>query len=386
MTRSNPALSAAIGVAGAALLALAGAAHADVKAGVDAWSAGDYARAVSEWRAPAARGDADALFNLAQAYRLGRGVAEDLEQAEKLYARAAASGHLKAADNYGLLLFQEGRRDEAMPYVVAAAERGDPRAQYLLGIAHFNGDSVPRDWVRAYALLTLANGAGLPQAAPAIQQMDGHVPLAQRQQAQALAAAMRADADVRRSAQMASSDLADGGPSMVANGQPAVSGATAAPPVPSSARVPQPVATVTVPPSVPLAEAAVAEAMRATGTESPATAGADFARPGRSTAVTPEAPARDLVVAAAPGPGPGAVPSREAGPWRVQLGAFSIAANADRAWSQVSGSAALAGKAKQVERAGRLTRLLAAGWSDRSAAQAACAALKAGGHACIVTR
>ena len=78
-------------MAAAVLALVAGApAWADVKAGVDAWVSGDFARAVTEWRAPADRGDADALFNLAQAYRLGRGVPQDMAQAEALYARAAA--------------------------------------------------------------------------------------------------------------------------------------------------------------------------------------------------------------------------------------------------------------------------------------------------------
>ena len=56
------------------VLAVAAPALADVKAGVDAWARGDYAAAVKEWRGPATAGDADAQFNLAQAYRLGRGV------------------------------------------------------------------------------------------------------------------------------------------------------------------------------------------------------------------------------------------------------------------------------------------------------------------------
>ena len=43
----------------AALMALAaGPGLADVKAGVNAWSEGDYARAVVEWQGPAAEGDA----------------------------------------------------------------------------------------------------------------------------------------------------------------------------------------------------------------------------------------------------------------------------------------------------------------------------------------
>src|SRR5688500_2562600 len=153
-----------------ALLAAFAAAPAlaDVKAGVDAWSRGDYAAAVREWEGPAAAGDPDAMFNLGQAYRLGRGVVLDLERAEGLYARAAAAGHLQAADTYGLMLFQDGRREAALPYLQDAARRGDQRSQYLLGIAHFNGDLVEKDWTQAYALLTLARETGLQQAASAM--------------------------------------------------------------------------------------------------------------------------------------------------------------------------------------------------------------------------
>jgi hypothetical protein len=384
-------LLVAAGIAGALALACASPARADVKAGVDAWAAGDFARAVAEWQGPAAKGDPDALFNLAQAYRLGRGVGEDLKLAEALYARAAAKGHLKAADNYGLLLFQDGRRDEAMPYVKAAADRGDPRAQYLLGIAYFNGDLVPKDWVRAYALLTLANGAALPQAAPAIKQMDEFVPLAQRQQAQSLAATMRQDADAKRASQMAAADLGEGPGAAVA--PPPVRVAVAQPTVLPAERLPQPVQQVAVPPSVASAEAAVAEAMRATGTESPADAGADFARPGRVAAASTQAqrPARDVVhaqpVPTKLSPSPATKPvTASGGPWKLQLGAFSIAANADKAWAQASGKSALAGKARVVQAEGRLTRLLASGWATQAGAQAACNQLKAAGQTCLVTR
>ncbi|PKP62327.1 MAG: sporulation protein, partial [Alphaproteobacteria bacterium HGW-Alphaproteobacteria-9] len=87
----------------AALALFAGPALADVKAGVDAWTAGDFTRAVAEWQGPAAAGDADAVFNLAQAYRLGRGVEADNARARQLYEEAARLGHIKAADNYGLM-------------------------------------------------------------------------------------------------------------------------------------------------------------------------------------------------------------------------------------------------------------------------------------------
>ena len=93
------------GVLAGCLLAIGAPALADVKAGVDAWSAGDYATAVREWSGPAQAGDADAQFNLAQAYRLGRGVDADKAQAEALYAAAAAQG----ADVKSLVVPEVGR-------------------------------------------------------------------------------------------------------------------------------------------------------------------------------------------------------------------------------------------------------------------------------------
>ena len=52
-----------------------------VRAGIDAWQKGDTTGAVAIWRPLAEKGDADAAFNLGQAYRLGRGVPLDLAQA-----------------------------------------------------------------------------------------------------------------------------------------------------------------------------------------------------------------------------------------------------------------------------------------------------------------
>jgi TPR repeat protein len=145
---------------------------ATVKDGVDAWQRGDYARAVSTWRLLAEQGDPDAAFNLAQAYKLGRGVPSDLAQAKLWYGKAAQAGHPQATANYGLLLFQDGDRKAAMPWIEKASAAGDPRAQYVYGTALFNGDLAPRDWPRAYALMARAASAGLPQATTSLAQMD----------------------------------------------------------------------------------------------------------------------------------------------------------------------------------------------------------------------
>lgn len=309
---------------------LAAPAVADTRAGINAWDRGDYPAAVREWQAAAARGDADALFNLAQAYKLGKGVPQDLQKAEDLFGRAAAMGHIQAADYYGLLLFQRGEKARALPYIRAAADRGDPRAQYLLGIAHFNGDMVPKDWPRAYALVSLARQQGLPQATTALQQMNEFIPLEQRQQGIALAGELQAQADATRARQLASVEL----------------GTQAAPSAPAPA--PAPVRVHNTPPPQVASAAPPPRAMP-------------------SPAPTP---------APAPAPAP-------AGKWRIQLGAFGQAANADALWNRIRNRPEVAGHPRLNVKAGTVTKLQAGGYANQAAAQAACSKLKAAGFECV---
>lgn len=182
-------------VAGVLMCAAPAQAQVDpVKVGVDAWERGDYKTAIDRWRGPAIAGNPDAQFNLGQAYKLGRGVKADLAQAEEWYRKAAVQGHEQAEDNYGLALFQNGKRAEAVQWLTRSSERGEPRAQYVLGTMYFNADSVQRDWVRAYALIVRASQSGLPQASTALAQMDRYISLGDRQQGLALARRYEEDA------------------------------------------------------------------------------------------------------------------------------------------------------------------------------------------------
>ena len=91
----------------AALIVLsAPAAAQSVEAGVQAWQSGNYEDAIRQWRPLADRGDQDAQFNLGHAYRLGRGVPQNMNLAEQWYERAARAGHVEAQAMYGLILFQ----------------------------------------------------------------------------------------------------------------------------------------------------------------------------------------------------------------------------------------------------------------------------------------
>ncbi|HEX7753133.1 MAG TPA: SPOR domain-containing protein [Novosphingobium sp.] len=375
----------------AAALLVSAPALADVKAGVDAWTRGDYAAAVREWQGPATKGDADAQFNLAQAYKLGRGVRQDLKQAEDLFAKAAAQGHLQAGDNYGLLLFQRGERAKALPYLQAAAGRGDPRAQYLLGIAHFNGDIVPRDWVRAYALTSLARQAGLGQAGSALAEMDQHVPLEQRQQAATLAARLAGEADATRARQFAAADLAatgqapDGPPrnSSAFGGRTVASDPTLAPP-PARSREPAPERAT--PRASTESAARMAQDARGVGGEllrlTPRTPAPPPAKPPARVAAGPAAKPAPTTPRAEPRP----TPAVTNGPWRVQLGAFAVPGNAEGLWARLRGRAELAGHARMLLPSGRVTRLLAGGFASQRDAQAACSRLSAAGHPCLPVR
>lgn len=174
-----------------ALMASAATAQS-VRAGIDAWQAGDTGRAVEIWRPLAEKGDADAAFNLGQAYRLGKGVPLDLARSQTWLERAARKGHADAAATLGLLLFQNGNRVAAMRWLNAAADAGEPRALLMVGTALYNGDGVPEDPVRAYAYVSRAAAQGLAPAKSTLADMDQIMPLDQRKKGLALAKALAA--------------------------------------------------------------------------------------------------------------------------------------------------------------------------------------------------
>jgi TPR repeat protein len=161
-----------------------------VRDGIEAWQKGDTAGAVAIWRPLAERGDADAAFNLGQAYRLGKGVVIDLAQAQNWLERAARTGHVDAQTTLGLLLFQNGNRVSAMRWLGLAADAGEPRALLMVGTALYNGDGLPVDQVKAYAYVSRAAAQGLAPAQATLADMDSVMPLELRKKGVALAQEM----------------------------------------------------------------------------------------------------------------------------------------------------------------------------------------------------
>lgn len=390
ISRNFPALAAAL-----LALAVSSPALADVKAGVDAWERGDFAKAVAEWRDPAAKGDADAQFNLGQAYKLGRGVPMDLKQAEAWYKKAADRGHVQAADNYGLVLFQDNRREEAMPYIRASAGRGEPRAQYVLGTAMFNGDIAEKDWVRAYALMTRASAQGLPQASRSLATMDKYIPLAERTKGTQLAAQIERDAVAERqklAGAAAGLQMADTATGVSGAAKPVVS-AAAKPPVLNRPVTGSTIQTTDLPPS--RANGTVIPTLPSSPNSTAASAGVDFATMGTPStpAPAPTAPA-PTPVAAAPKPAAPTVAAASTAPavaasgdWRIQLGAFSDEGRARTLWSGLERqNQALAGLQPYLVKAGAITKLQAGPFATQAAAKRACDSVARSGQACFAVR
>jgi TPR repeat protein len=137
--------------------------------GVDAFDAGDYARAYGIFSYLADHDDIAALRNVAFMERRGLGTAKDPNQALQDYKVAAAAGLPTACADLGemLLTGEAGAPDPqaALPWLTKAAAANHPMAQYLLGTMYEKGEAVPRDAAKAKELYEAAAARGVDAAA-----------------------------------------------------------------------------------------------------------------------------------------------------------------------------------------------------------------------------
>lgn len=313
-------------VAAAVILSAASAGSAQsVNAGIEAWQRGNYANAVAIWRPLAGRGDADAQFNLGQAYRLGRGVTINLSQAKSWLEKAALQNHVDAETTLGLLLFQNGDQAAGLKWLKLAAQAGESRAMLVYGTALFNGDSVTQDPVQGYAYVYRANAQGLAAAKEILGQLDKLLNAADRRKALAMVvAADKADAK----AVFASSAAA----------KPAKK----PPAKPVKPSKPTPVV--------------VADA-------------ADGAVPVKAVtrpAAKPTVAKPVTAIASAGSP---------TGDWRIQVGAFNDRPSAEAAYRKLAGNAALAGRGPQYIPFNQFIRLRIGPFASKAGAAAACSAV-----------
>lgn len=297
-----------------------------VTQGIEAWQRSDYAKAVAIWIPLATKGDADAQFNLGQAYRLGRGVETNLATAQTWFERAANQGHVDAATTLGLLLFQNGDLASGLKWLKKAADQGEPRAMLVYGTALFNGDGVTQDPIRGYAYVSRATELGLAPAKQTRDQLDQLLPAADRKRGTAMAAELAKLAPKPRVAATQTPD------------KPVESTAVEAAPEPE------------------------AKAVELAAAKEPSKSAPKLAAPAASTNAKSSAPSE--AVAARPAKGG----------WRIQLGAFAKRGNAETLYKKLSGKAALSGRQPFYVAAGSVTRLQVGPFESKSAAQSACSA------------
>lgn len=129
-------------------------ARADMQAGWQAYTAGDYETAVNEWQPLAEAGDYQAAYALGMAFQI------------------------------------MGEPAQAVPWYEQAASAGLTEAQILLGTIYARGSDVPRDLVRAYAWLHRAVEKDSPNAQLILESVAGLMTAEDIEAAKALSATL----------------------------------------------------------------------------------------------------------------------------------------------------------------------------------------------------
>ena len=130
----------ALAIAAGLLFLLAhapGTAWANMQAGWQAYTAGDYETAIREWQPLAEDGDYQAAYALGMAFQI------------------------------------KGEPANAVPWYEQAASAGMAEAQILRGTIYARGGDVPRDLVRAYAWLYKAAQQESPNATLILESVAG---------------------------------------------------------------------------------------------------------------------------------------------------------------------------------------------------------------------
>jgi len=378
-----------------------------VRAGVDLWRAGDWAGAVAIWRPFADQGDPDAMFNIGQAYKLGRALPLDKAVARDWYRKAALKNHLPAQANLGILLFQAGDKPEAARWLKTAADRGEMRAQYVIGVAHWNGDGVAKSMALAHAYLSRASAQGLSEATGALANLNRTISAADRAKGTTIAASLAGGSgipagDAPPAPRMTAAELnrrnleavqrqalapkagVTTAPRMPVTPAPATQIASATPVAEQPAvRPPAPTPIPAPTPALPVASA-TPSAPEVKPVEIPTAAAAPAPAPKPSEPVQETADAKP-----ADKPRPVAKPAIAQAPpgWRVQLGAFGKRAQAEAAWAELRAKQKAAiGSAKPIYEPGAsIIKLQMGPYKTRAEARDACAKIAFGGRACFAT-
>lgn len=127
-----------------------------------------YEAKVPELEVGAAAGDPDAMYHLAQRYRKGREVPQDLPRAVDWLLRAADLGHAHAQSSMGVRYYYgEGvpkNHRLALKWYLAGAAKQEPEALYNVGDLFDDSDEIPKNPVECCAWMLVAATYGYVKA------------------------------------------------------------------------------------------------------------------------------------------------------------------------------------------------------------------------------
>lgn len=130
---------------------------------------------VSQLVQRAESGDAQAQFELGQAYEDGKAVAQDDVKAAEWFRKSADQGNAQAENSLGVM-YTLGRgvthdREEGVRWYKKAARTGLPEAIYNVAISYYNGEGTDTNLNDAAAWMMVASRKGDPQATEALKHM-----------------------------------------------------------------------------------------------------------------------------------------------------------------------------------------------------------------------
>jgi uncharacterized protein len=152
---------------------------ANTSPSIEAYLAGDYARARLDWSAQAQQGDFVASYNLGMLYLQGLGVPRESSRAEGFIRVAAVAGYAAAQYQLGVLSLSReagADRDAATFWLTNAARQDHPMAAWYLGrvLAGEFGGAVQSE--QALVWLRKAESIGIDAALATIQDVESALP------------------------------------------------------------------------------------------------------------------------------------------------------------------------------------------------------------------
>ncbi len=121
-------------------------------------------RPIKDLQDAAKIGDADAQFELGNAYWIGKEVRKDDSEARRQWRSAGEQGHADAQFNLGLGSAQQGQFDEAIVWYKQAASQGHALAAFNLGTLYREGKGVAPNMEQALSHIKSSAMAGLATA------------------------------------------------------------------------------------------------------------------------------------------------------------------------------------------------------------------------------